>query len=70
MPIILDELERMARFVEVLLLLAKAERKDFLILKQVDSRELTLSIYAKIRALGDRKWQLDNRVDGTITVDP
>lgn len=70
MPIILDELERMGRFVEDLLLLAKAERRDFLILKPVDLTELTLSIYSKIRALGNRKWQLDNRAVGTVTVDP
>ena len=70
MPIVLDELERMARFVDDLLLLAKAERKDFLILKPIDLKELTLSIYSKIRVLGERKWQLDNIAVGTITVDP
>ncbi|VEP11483.1 Signal transduction histidine kinase [Hyella patelloides LEGE 07179] len=69
MPIVLDELERMGRFVEDLLLLAKAERRDFLILKPVDLNELTQEMYCKMQVLGKREWQLDRQGKGIVTID-
>lgn len=68
-PLVLDELDRMGRFVEDLLLLAKAERRDFLILESVNLFELTTEMYLKMRGLGERQWQLDSQEQGTITVD-
>ncbi len=69
MPLVLDELDRMGRFVEDLLLLAKAERRDFLILESVNLFELTTEMYLKMQGLGERQWQLDNQEQGEITVD-
>lgn len=69
MPLVLDELDRMGRFVEDLLLLAKAERKDFLNLESVDLGELTVEMYFKMQGLGERKWQLDSQGMGTVTLD-
>ncbi len=67
--LVLDELDRMTRFVEDLLLLAKAERKDFLSLESVDLRELTSEMYFKMQGLGQRKWQLDSYGQGTANID-
>jgi len=53
-----DELERMHRIVNDLLILAKAERADFLRLGPVDLAELTEELLAKAQALGERAWRL------------
>ncbi|MDJ0744683.1 MAG: HAMP domain-containing sensor histidine kinase [Xenococcaceae cyanobacterium MO_167.B27] len=67
--LVLDELDRMSVFVEDLLLLARAERRDFLISREVDLSELTGEIFLKIRALGERKWRLDSQGKGTVNLD-
>ncbi|SFA93917.1 Signal transduction histidine kinase [Amycolatopsis marina] len=64
-----DELDRMSRIVDDLLLLAKAERPDFVQLKPVEVAELTSDIYAKIRALGDRRWRLESIGEGRVMLD-
>ena len=65
-----DELDRMARIVDDLLLLAKAERPDFVRPQPVELAELTSDVDAKVRALGDRDWRLDGIGAGTVHVDP
>ncbi|MFC5747136.1 sensor histidine kinase [Actinomadura rugatobispora] len=70
MRLVTDELDRMSRIVEDLLLLAKAERSDFVQLQWVPVTELTSDIYAKVRALGDRAWVLDGIGEGDARVDP
>lgn len=65
-----DELDRMSRMVDDLLLLAKAERPDFLRPEPVELTELTSDIHAKIRALGRRTWRLDGIGEGLVYVDP
>ncbi|NJO45676.1 MAG: HAMP domain-containing histidine kinase [Oscillatoriales cyanobacterium RM1_1_9] len=67
--LVLDELCRMTRLVEDLLLLAKAEHQDFLILEEVEVTDLTEVIYLKARALENRNWILDSRGIGMINVD-
>ncbi len=64
-----DELDRMSRLVEDLLLLAKAERPDFIRPDVVELAELTSDIDAKVRALGERHWRLEAIGEGTVTVD-
>jgi len=54
----LDELDRMNRYVDDLLLVASARRPDFLRLAPVDVGELAENLLAKVAALGDRDWQL------------
>ncbi|MGH3981300.1 MAG: ATP-binding protein [Pseudonocardiaceae bacterium] len=66
----LDELDRMSRIVEDLLLLAKSERPDFVRPQLVELAELTSDIDAKVRALGERRWQLQAIGEGTVRVDP
>lgn len=54
----LDELDRMNRYVDELLVVASARRPDFLHLAPVDVGELAESLLAKVSALGDRDWRL------------
>lgn len=67
--LLIDELDRMSRFVEDMILLAKAERLDFLQLGTVDVAVLTEELYAKAKALADRNWRLDAIAKGEIIVD-
>jgi signal transduction histidine kinase len=57
--LVTGELDRMNRFVEDLLLLAKAESPDFLQLETVPLADLADELVAKARGLADRRWQLD-----------
>jgi signal transduction histidine kinase len=65
-----DELDRMARLVEDLLLLVKSERPDFLRPVRTSLPELTSDIDAKLRALGDRRWVLESIAEGEAVLDP
>jgi signal transduction histidine kinase len=68
--LVMDELERMARIVNDLVILAKHQQPDFLDLKGVDLRRLTTEVYAKATALASRRWQLEEVGDGQIVADP
>lgn len=64
-----DELDRMARIVDDLLLLAKAEQQDFLRPDWVSVPELTSDIEAKARAIGARHWVLEQVGEGEAWLD-
>nr|WP_226967274.1 ATP-binding protein [Streptomyces phaeolivaceus] len=68
--LVTDELDRMSRIVEDLLLLAKAERPDFVRPEPVQLAELTANVYVKARTLGDRDWQLAEVADLEAELDP
>ncbi|TCP45419.1 signal transduction histidine kinase [Tamaricihabitans halophyticus] len=65
-----DELDRMARIVEDLLLLAKAEQPDFVTPVDTSVPELTSDIDAKVRAIAPRKWTLERIGEGNAWLDP
>ncbi|WP_216207794.1 sensor histidine kinase [Amycolatopsis aidingensis] len=65
-----DELDRMARIVDDLLLLAKAQRPDFLRPEWTSLPELTTDIDAKARAIAPREWTLEALGEGEVFVDP
>ncbi|WP_109505253.1 sensor histidine kinase [Nocardioides speluncae] len=67
--LVLDELDRMSRLVEDLVVLAKAERPDFLRIGRVDVGQLTEDVFDKARALGDRDWRIDELAGATVTGD-
>lgn len=69
LELVLDELDRMNRFVDDLLLLAKAEGRDFLHLEMVDIGSFTKELFAKVKALAERDWQLDAITSGRIVAD-
>jgi two-component system OmpR family sensor kinase len=64
-----DELERMGRIVEDLLVLAKHQQPDFLALTTLDAGALTQEVHAKLRALAPRQWVLEQHEAGVIVGD-
>jgi two-component system, OmpR family, sensor kinase len=68
--VIEGELERMSRLVDDLLLLARADRADFLRPEPLDLDLLTHDLYAKARTLGVRRWLIDRTGVGLIHADP
>lgn len=56
--LVTDELDRMARYIDDLLLVAKAAQPDFLRLELVDVGELIEGAFHRARGLGNRQWQL------------
>ncbi len=64
-----DELQRMARIVEDLLVLAKAEQPDFVRLEPVELNDFTTEILVKARLLGDREWRFDGSATGVVDAD-
>jgi signal transduction histidine kinase len=67
--LVTDELERMSRIVNDLIVLAKAERPDFLQLDTVDVAPLTEELLAKSRALAPREWRLEAVGRGLVVAD-
>ena len=67
--IVTDELDRMGRMVNDLLLLAKAQQPDFLTEGIVDLETLTRELFDKMPALGNRRWRLDAVAQVSIVAD-
>jgi signal transduction histidine kinase len=68
--LVLDEMNRMSRLVEELILLAKTQRPDFLQPEYVDVAGLTSTLYDKMRALAPRDWRLDSAAPVAAVLDP
>ena len=67
--VVQDELDRMSRYVDDLLLLTKAARPDFLHLGPLDLDLFTHDLFAKARSLGARDWRLDGTGVGILVAD-
>jgi signal transduction histidine kinase len=67
--LVTDELDRMARIVDDLLLMAKADQPDFVRVDTVEVADLTADLLAKARTLAHRDWTLDAAAVGEIQVD-
>ena len=67
--LVTDELDRMARIVNDLLLLAKAEQPDFVVLEPVELSDFTTDVLMKSTVLGDRDWKLDACAEGHVAAD-
>ena len=66
----IEELDRMNRLVDDLVLLAKAERPDFLQIETIELTSFIVNIFSKLQTLGKRNWHLDNQImSGKITGD-
>lgn len=63
------ELERMSRFVDELLLLAKSESSNFLELETVALDALCEELVAKVSGIADRNWRLDATPSRSIVAD-
>lgn len=68
--LLLDESDRMNRLVEDLILLAKVRQPDFVRPEPVELVEVTDGAFAKARALGPRRWLLEDAGDALVRVDP
>ncbi len=68
--LVLDELDRMGRLVDDLVVLARAGRPDFLRARPIDLGSLTDDVLDKARGLGDRRWQCDARAEAELVADP
>ena len=64
-----DEVDRMDRLVNDLLLLARSRRPDFLRWEPVDVDDLAAEAFARIRVIGEREWRLTDPVGGTVVAD-
>jgi two-component system, OmpR family, sensor kinase len=69
LELVSDELDRMSRLVNDLLLLAKANRPDFLQPETIDLDDLTHELFAKASALASRDWRLAAVGSGRIVAD-
>jgi len=67
--LLLDEIDRMSRLVDDLIVLAKAQRPDFVQPAMVDAGALTDQLLSKASGTAERAWQLDARVEGDVSVD-
>lgn len=69
MELVVDELRRMDRLVDDLVLLARAERPDFLRPVGTDVSDLVMDSLAKASALGDRAWAVDGLPELSVVAD-
>lgn len=67
--LVTDELDRMSRMVNELLLLARAEQPDFLELEPVDVEALTGELHTKLLAFDRREWLVESTGTGWILAD-
>lgn len=67
--LLLDEIDRMSRLVDELLVLAKARRPDFVHRRATDLTALGDGIWARCVALADRDWRSAFEATGTADVD-
>jgi signal transduction histidine kinase len=67
--LVTGELDRMSRFVDELLLLAKAESPDFLRLETVPLEDFAEELLTKAQATADRPWRLDETSGRSIVAD-
>src|SRR5699024_5981025 len=65
----LDELHRMNRVVDDLTTLAQADHPEFVQPTPIELGTLTDEVYDKARGLGQRRWLIDSRAEGTALLD-
>jgi two-component system OmpR family sensor kinase len=64
------EITRISRLVDDLLVLAQAERTDFLRVEQVDLRPFVTDLWDGLSLTADRRFELGTIVDGSLNADP
>ena len=67
---LLDEVAMMSRLVDDLVVLAKADRPEFVQHERVDLDDLARGVFARAEGLADREWSLEAHADGVISGDP
>jgi signal transduction histidine kinase len=69
LSLVTQELDRMGRMVNDLLLLAKAEQPSLLELDLLEVADLVRDVGAKVRPLADRIWVVEDAAKGAIVAD-
>jgi signal transduction histidine kinase len=69
MVLVMDELNRMGRIVDELLLLARADQPGFLRPDRVELGSLVDEVLAKAQALGSRSWVVDGTAEAYVDGD-
>src|SRR5699024_2840987 len=67
--LVVSELTRMGRIIDDLMMLARAERPDFLEMRPVDLTELGVDALAKMKAMAPRRWAIDEVADAVVWAD-
>ncbi|QFG69707.1 sensor histidine kinase [Ornithinimicrobium pratense] len=67
--LLLDELDRMQRLVDDLLILARAQRPDFIRRSPTELAELAVECMDRMTNLGERQWRLTADAEGEVLVD-
>jgi two-component system, OmpR family, sensor kinase len=67
--LVTDELDRMSRIVDDLLLLAKLEQPEFLRPEPVEVEPFTAELFAKAQTLDGRRWRLAEAAAGIVVAD-
>lgn len=67
--LVLDELDRMSRLVNDLLVIARAGHPGFLRVEPLDLQDLAHELYAKATALAPREWRLVEATPGRMVAD-
>lgn len=67
--LVVDEVDRMARLVEELVLLAKSMRSDFVTLREMNVDEVVEALVERLPTLGGRRWRLDHLSGAVIEGD-
>ena len=70
LAVAIDELDRIERIVDRLLLLAGAEQPDFLVLDDVDIEPFLADVFMRWSELAPRAWRFELDVAGVVRVDP
>ena len=67
--LVTDELDRMARIVNDLLLLAKAQQPDFVLPHEIELMDLLMDALSKASMLGPQQWSIDELAEGRAIAD-
>jgi signal transduction histidine kinase len=68
--VLLEEVDRMQRLVDDLLLLANASHPDFIRKESIRIPEFIQQVLEKVHVLADRTWTIDETADCTVEADP
>ncbi len=66
----LDELQRIEQILERLLLLAKADQPDFVVLEDIDLEPFLEDVFVRWSEVALRAWRLGDLATGKLAVDP
>jgi signal transduction histidine kinase len=66
----LDELERIEQILERLLLLAKADQPDFVVLEEIEVEHFLEDVFMRWSEVAPRAWRLGSLSPGTLSADP